>query len=263
MDLIEHLKKEISHDTFTRGNSYFSRGKVNNRRKKGNRIYARVKGRRNYGVVIPIDGSSSPHCTCPFTDNNGVCKHIIAAALAFEKEPNTFIDMDEMRKKIYNQDQELLAELTAMIVEIYPDLIEDMGLNVRDGKDFDSDSILSSMLNELDPLDSTEVDIIVRRIKTIMGRAEIEFERGNYNVSRKILFNIIKNILELDKKHGSSEILPSGFLSFIFSNYLWVIENGKDINFSDIKMEIEKLKRFPHYGEEGLEKLEKKIPGMA
>jgi hypothetical protein len=250
------LKESCNHEVFKRGEVYYKNNKVNNRRKKDSKIYARVKGTRNYGVVIQNDGEKlTTYCSCPYYFDDKFCKHIVATGLAFIEEPESFIDMKLMKDKIYNQEQNLLAELMSMVVEIYPDLVDDMGLHIKDGIDFDGDKIVSLILNELDPLDTTEMDLVVRRLKTVMARAEIEFDRKNHDIARKIIFHTVKNCLKLDEKYDTAEILPMGFVAYIYTDYKWMVDKSAIIDEKVINSEVEELKNSIYYNKEGLNKI--------
>ncbi len=252
------LKECCTSEIYQKGELYFKSDRVKNRRQKNSKIYARVRGRRNYGVTLRIDeaGKVTGYCSCPFYSENNHCKHIISVGIAYEKEEKSFVNMSAMKDKIYRQEQNLLAELMSLVVEIYPDLIDDMGLDIKEGKDFDAEIVMQNILSEADPLDGTEMDLVARRIKSVLARTEIEYERKNFNIARKIVFTIVKDCLEMDAKYDSSEIFPGGFIEYMYSHYEWMLKSTNEMNKEEILEELEILSASPYFEKEGLHKIE-------
>lgn len=103
----------------------FTRKKVENRIKHKNMISSIVD---NANVTIRINKSKIKY-TCSNDDN--ICKHILATLIAFEREPNTFVDkydktrsimhahrmlIDSIKYNTLDEDIELLNDLQEFII---------------------------------------------------------------------------------------------------------------------------------------------------
>lgn len=87
------LKEYGWNRSFERGEEYYRKGAVCSLIQHENRISAEVQGKRRYKANIHLSGSSLKYdCTCPA---GGFCKHLIAAALAWNNgEADTLNDLD-------------------------------------------------------------------------------------------------------------------------------------------------------------------------
>lgn len=87
------LKEYGWNRSFERGEEYYRKGAVCSLIQHGSRISAMVQGNRRYKANIHLSGSSLKYdCTCPA---GGFCKHLIAAALAWNNgEADALDDLD-------------------------------------------------------------------------------------------------------------------------------------------------------------------------
>jgi tetratricopeptide (TPR) repeat protein len=73
---------------FTRGEAYFRDGMVAILGAEPSRIIARVAGTEDYRTVVTGHGSAiDGECSCPAFDREGICKHMVAVALAANAAP--------------------------------------------------------------------------------------------------------------------------------------------------------------------------------
>lgn len=259
--LVRILNEQCEIGVFKRGEMYFRSGHVHNRRRRGDKIHARVRGRRNYGVSIRFAADRiAGYCSCPYYSRGQFCKHIIAAALAYREEAGSFVDMEAMRAKIFRQEQKDLAEILAWIVEIHPDLVDDMGMDIRDPENYAAGEVVRAILAELDPLDPREMDGVVRRLKSVHARAEIEHDRGHHAAGRRILYRIVAEGLATDARCETTEIFPTGFLGYIFSHWRAMVERGSTTDpgwdAAEIDRERAALQASPWFEREGLDRVE-------
>lgn len=256
--LVRILTDQCEIGVFKRGEMYFRNGHVRNRRRLAGKIHARVRGRRNYGVSIRLgEGEIAGYCSCPYYSRGQFCKHIVAVGLAFREEEGTFVDMEAMRAKIFRQEQKDLAEILAWIVQIHPDLVDDMGMDIRDPQNYDAAGVIRSILDEIDPLDPREMDGVVRRLKSVLARAEIEHERGHHAAARRILFHLVDAGLKTDERCDAGEIFPPGFLGYLFAHWRAMVSRGSstDAGWDPAEVERERaaLKASPWFSREGLD----------
>lgn len=251
--LLQRVREQCEIGVFKRGEMYYRNGHVKNRRRKGSKVFARVRGRRNYGVALHLgEAALTGYCSCPYYSKGQFCKHIVATGIAFREDEASFVDSEKMREKIFRQEQKLLAEAMAHIVEIYPDLVDDMGMDIREAADFDAAKVVAGILDEVDPLDVREMDLVVRRLKSVLARAEIEFERGLHAAARRIVFAILSAGLGMDERYEAAEIFPLGFLGFVFAHYNAMAKGGTGTDPAEVAAELEQLKRSPYFEKEGL-----------
>lgn len=70
--------------TFERGEAYRAGGRVVALSASDKELNAVVRGARDYTVKLWLKGSAWQHaCDCPFASEGALCKHAVAAALAY------------------------------------------------------------------------------------------------------------------------------------------------------------------------------------
>lgn len=214
---LELLKKQTESKTLARGKEYHRRGLVRPGLTKGNQITAQVSGTTLYDVtIISTETSLSAFCTCPF-NGWGYCKHIAATALAYNQSPSSFKKSADIEQAIRRKSQSELADILIALVEAMPELIEDFGL-VADGKEYSPSEVLNEILSLFNPPDAN-IELITRRLRTVIAKAR-EFEReGLYSKARSIYFEILDGCLGIDEDYGSAEIFPPYFLAEVAEKY--------------------------------------------
>ncbi|MCB0092661.1 MAG: SWIM zinc finger family protein, partial [Caldilineaceae bacterium] len=77
------IQARCTENSFSRGQSYYGGGAVQQRQRHANGIETRVAGSRMYWVTVrPSAQGLHAICTCPY-DLGGDCKHIVATLLAW------------------------------------------------------------------------------------------------------------------------------------------------------------------------------------
>ena len=92
MPVTESMIRGLATDqSFERGEDYYYSSAVLDLSKRGNTLLAQVEGSsyEPYGVTVELSehGVIEAYCTCPY-DWGGCCKHIVAALLAYVREPD-------------------------------------------------------------------------------------------------------------------------------------------------------------------------------
>lgn len=87
MPFVDRCSREFSEDVKQRGKRYFQERRVNIVSVADKTICAVVSGNSNYEVMVDWNEASSDDCleascTCPYFEDNGLCKHIWATMLA-------------------------------------------------------------------------------------------------------------------------------------------------------------------------------------
>lgn len=78
------LRELAGSAVFARGQAYFAQGKALLVRDGGGHTTWEVRGTRIYTVELYFeDGGLHVDCTCPYADDEGFCKHMVAAGLAW------------------------------------------------------------------------------------------------------------------------------------------------------------------------------------
>jgi uncharacterized Zn finger protein len=80
---IRSLLLEAGYPTFKRGLEYADGGHVSGLRFSKGVLRARVKGTRRYRVQVAFGAEPSFWCNCPVGEEGAVCKHCVAATLAW------------------------------------------------------------------------------------------------------------------------------------------------------------------------------------
>ncbi|GIU70926.1 MAG: hypothetical protein KatS3mg003_1623 [Candidatus Nitrosocaldaceae archaeon] len=105
---------------YIHGLDLFTQKRVKNRVKNKNVISAIVD---NSHVTIRINKNKIRYA-CSNDDN--ICKHILATLIAFEKEPNTFIDRDDKIRKIIHAHKMLVDSIKNNTLDEDIELLHDL-----------------------------------------------------------------------------------------------------------------------------------------
>ncbi len=118
---LDALREREGDKFFARGQDYFKKGQVEILANEPARVLARVTGTEVYRTVLTCQGKRlGGECSCPAFEVWGVCKHMIAAALAVnalgaQKEPQGPSPL----QRIHNHLATLSAErLAAMVLDL-------------------------------------------------------------------------------------------------------------------------------------------------
>ena len=110
------IRELCTEQSFQRGMRYFEEGRVKITGASSSQIVATVIGTDIYRVEIDLDDFSA-FCNCPY-DLEGYCKHIVAAFLAVDNEP------EKVDKKVDEYSQEL-NKMHDLLERIEPNALND------------------------------------------------------------------------------------------------------------------------------------------
>jgi uncharacterized Zn finger protein len=121
------IQHHATHDSLSRGEQYYRQGSVIELVQRGRMIQAAVEGGQvaPYRVRLQYDsgGITSVRCTCPY-DYEGWCKHIVAAALTYVRQPDRIEIRPTLAQLLDQLDHLQTQRLVQALVEEQPDLIE-------------------------------------------------------------------------------------------------------------------------------------------
>jgi predicted secreted protein len=122
------IRELCTEQSFQRGMRYFEEGRVKITDASSSRIVATVIGMDNYRVEIDLDDCSAA-CNCPY-DLEGYCKHIVAAFLAIDNEPEKVdrmmnecsLGLKKMHALLERTEPNVLNDFFCREMETHPDL---------------------------------------------------------------------------------------------------------------------------------------------
>jgi uncharacterized Zn finger protein len=119
------IQRYSSPETFRRGQDYYRQGAVASLILRGQELRAEVAGSQfaPYGVRVTFDeaGIIDTSCSCPY-EWGGLCKHIVAALLAYLHEPESVREMPALEEALSGLEREELIGLLLRLAEGFPSL---------------------------------------------------------------------------------------------------------------------------------------------
>jgi uncharacterized Zn finger protein len=113
--------------SFERGESYYHSGAVLGLSKRGDTLLAHVEGSsyEPYEVTVELSeqGVMEAYCTCPY-DWGGYCKHIVAALLAYIREPDRVIERQAVADLLADLGRDELLDLLTELLSKQPRLVD-------------------------------------------------------------------------------------------------------------------------------------------
>jgi uncharacterized Zn finger protein len=127
------IQHNATDSSFIRGEEYFDRGAVTDIVRRGNQIQSQVEGSEAeaYRVMLQTDsgGITAVYCTCPY-DYGGWCKHIVATALTWVREPDRIENRPTLAELLQPLNLAQTQHLVEILVENQPELIEQVDRQV-------------------------------------------------------------------------------------------------------------------------------------
>ncbi len=125
-----YFEKDFKERILQRGYDYYLEGLVNDVFVDGNTISASVDGTQVYNVEVTIDDNEvvDSYCSCPYFEDNGECKHIVAllyyisnnAVIKYDKETSKKQNIKDVLNKIdVNDLKSFLVDLLNSNERIY------------------------------------------------------------------------------------------------------------------------------------------------
>ena len=130
---VEALEERAGGTVFSRGEAYYSQGRVRLLAVDPARVLATVEGSQAYTVALSGRGGDiDGECSCPAFADQGVCKHMVATALAAnavaDHEPEGLGAFARIRDHLKAKSVEALVELIVDIAEGDPALFHRLDL---------------------------------------------------------------------------------------------------------------------------------------
>ena len=121
------IQHHATSHSFSRGEDYYQRGAVTDLVQRGDTIDAEVEGSEvaPYRVSLRFDsgGVTAARCSCPY-DYEGWCKHIVAAALTWVRQPNRVELRPTLPQLLDRLDYGQTQRLVQALIEEQPELID-------------------------------------------------------------------------------------------------------------------------------------------
>jgi uncharacterized Zn finger protein len=121
------IQRHAGDNSFNRGEDYYRRGAIADLVQRGNTIHAEVEGSevKPYRVTFEFDsgGITSAACTCPY-DFGGWCKHLVAAALTWVRQPDRIELRPTLPQLLDRLDQAQTQRLVQALVKEQPELLD-------------------------------------------------------------------------------------------------------------------------------------------
>lgn len=121
------IRHHATATSFSRGEEYYERGAVVDLVQRGNMIAAAVEGSEvaPYRVTLQVDsgGITAVRCTCPY-DYEGWCKHIVAVALTWVRQPDRLEVRPTLPQLLDRLDHGQTQRLVQALVAEQPELID-------------------------------------------------------------------------------------------------------------------------------------------
>lgn len=130
---IDRLRLAAGETVFARGVAYHQHGQVEILGIEGGTVRARVQGSQIYRTELTSDRALAGTCTCPAFDDRGICKHLVATALAAnELEPAEVERMsgqrDRVREHLRAKGVDTLVEMVMEMAALDPGLFQSRDL---------------------------------------------------------------------------------------------------------------------------------------
>jgi hypothetical protein len=203
---------------YARSEEYFARGAVRNVRATPAQVVASVLGTHRYSVRLWADqGALDWSCTCPLGEDGEVCKHVVAAGLAWlahaesgrmaaaSREPSA------IEQYLRAADKEALVRLLLELAGDDPDIGAWLLVKAQ-RKGFGSDRAVMQVIDQaLDPdgpLDYDETPAFVARASQAVELLQAMLDAGDYRAAAQLSEYALRRAFtayaEIDDPYGAS-----------------------------------------------------------
>ncbi len=200
---------------YEQGMKYFLRGRVKARLRTDTGLVATVKADGVCRVEVVVEGEQIfGRCSCSPV-SAGLCRHQVAAALAFVDRPQSFLSLQELRKLIRKGEKNALVEVLVNIALVVPEVAAFFG-------EGDEAERLEQWIRDLFDVPagggwSGEELLLPARL--IVQRAQMLRAEGKWEQARRICFALLDAALTLnDRRHGAVPY-PESFITSLLQVY--------------------------------------------
>ncbi|MCR4439064.1 MAG: hypothetical protein QHJ34_09090 [bacterium] len=185
---------------YEQGMKYFLGGRVKARLRTDTGLSATVKADGLCRVEVVVEGEQIfGRCTCSPVSGS-LCRHQVAAALAFVDAPHSFLSLQELRKLLRKEEKAALVETIANIALVVPEVAGFFG----EGDEAERLGRWTADLFDLPAGGGWSVQELMVPAQLILQRAQMLRAAGKWEQARRICYALLDAALTLnDRKHGA------------------------------------------------------------
>ncbi|MDZ7316016.1 MAG: hypothetical protein ONB24_07830 [candidate division KSB1 bacterium] len=204
------IRAFVDSEIFARGETLYRLGGVRSRFHTAVGIKGVVIGEKKASAEVVIDkGQMFGRCTCQI--GSGPCEHQTALLIAWANEPESFVNIDSLRKAVRAKDKEMLAETLLLLCETFPELCS----LFTDSKGADE---LAALQKEVDAVFTfpEQVNLSFRElnvpVQILTVRAKLLRIEGKYRQARAVYFHLLRHVFMLNRTRRLGEAFPEEIL---------------------------------------------------
>lgn len=204
-----YIRSRCSESSYSRGQSYYAGGAVQQRQRHEDAIEAYVAGSANYRVIVrERAGGLDAFCTCPY-DRGGDCKHIVATMLAWLHEPQSFGQSSELQLALAARGREELVQLLLRISAAYPHLVDEFAL-LGELTAFDPAAAVDEIFDALGPHGGFAISVeeAVARMEHVARQAVRLAQQGQGELARRTYYALTHRCVDFCESYGAHDIFP-------------------------------------------------------
>lgn len=200
---------------YEQGMKYFLGGRVKARLRTETGLVATVKADGVWRVEVVVEGEQIfGRCSCSPVGGR-LCRHQVAAALAFVDRPQSYLSLQELRKAIRKGDKAALVETIANIALVVPEVAAFFG----EGDEVERLAQAIRDLFDMPAGGQWSVHELIVPAQLILQRAQMLRVAGKWEEARRICFLLLDAALTLnDRKHGAAGY-PESFMTALIDAY--------------------------------------------
>ena len=203
------IQARCTEASFSRGQSYYASGAVQQRQRHANGIETRVAGSHMYRVTVrPSAQGLHAICTCPY-DLGGDCKHIVATLLAWLHEPDSFRTANELQLALAARSHAELVQLLLEMSTVYPHLVDEFAL-LGGAATFDPETAVHEIFRDMDPRGGREIGIeeAVARMERVARQAGRLAKEGQGVLARQTYYALTRRCVHFCIAFGAQDFFP-------------------------------------------------------
>ncbi|MDZ7371479.1 MAG: hypothetical protein ONB12_09935 [candidate division KSB1 bacterium] len=204
------IRAFVDSEIFARGETLYRLGGVRSRFQTAVGIKGVVLGEKKVSAEVVIDQKQMfGRCTCQI--GSGPCEHQTALLIAWVNEPESFIQIDSLRKAVRAKDKETLAETLILLCEAFPELCslftDHSGVDEIAALQKEVDTVFAFPEN----MRLTYHDLIVP-LQILTIRAKLFRAEGKYRQARTLYFHLLRHVFTLTRNQRLGEAFTEEML---------------------------------------------------
>ena len=213
----QQIRRRCGDKSFERGQDYATDGAVFDARRQGISLKASCQGSRGaaYRLCVNFDEHSKitdADCTCPVGDG-GCCKHVAALLLCYQRDPDAFVETEEIDVALSRRSREELIALVRQMLLEEPELewLLTMPLPAGDSGATDAETYRRRAAAVFDRAgDEWGVEAqIARKLKALCAIGDGFLESGDCNPAAAVYRGVAEAVMErqADYEDESGDLL--------------------------------------------------------